>query len=331
MNKIKYSVVVCAYNEKKHLKECLLSISTQYFDKGAYEIIVIDNESIDNTPDIITEFSNEIEPTVNFTSYRIKHVGLSSSRNFAVSKCVGEIVIFIDGDAVADKNLLSAYELTFNDDHTHYSGGRIELLNKDSFVARLLQNTKYKQVFRGKKTKNYLHGANMAFRKTLLEKFRFIENFYSRGDDTSLIMRIRGNYNYAPTENAIVYHERPEKLLEWLSVTYTDMTLSYRVLNLVNRTSSVQDSSFLKGIVSNSLIVITAVLGLLNVNFLFFSMLLLLRFQRGYIFVVSPVSEYVFSLVMAIVNVVLTPPLFSYSYFKYKNERLIEPVEIVEL
>jgi glycosyltransferase involved in cell wall biosynthesis len=42
---IKFSVIVCAYNEEKYLEQCLESLYNQNYDKDNYEVIVIDNES----------------------------------------------------------------------------------------------------------------------------------------------------------------------------------------------------------------------------------------------------------------------------------------------
>ena len=52
----KISVVVCTYNRDQMLPECLESLSNQRVDKNLYEVIVVDNNSKDNTQEVANGF-----------------------------------------------------------------------------------------------------------------------------------------------------------------------------------------------------------------------------------------------------------------------------------
>ena len=62
--KIKFSILIAAYNVEKYLGECLDSIVRQSFD--AYEIIIIDDGSEDGTGIIVDEYSRKYKKIKSF-------------------------------------------------------------------------------------------------------------------------------------------------------------------------------------------------------------------------------------------------------------------------
>lgn len=87
------SVIVPAYNTEKYLAFCLDSIIAQTHDK--LEIIVVNDGSTDNTPEICDEYSKKDD------RIRVIHQenhGLSSARNAALDIMTGEYIAFIDSD-----------------------------------------------------------------------------------------------------------------------------------------------------------------------------------------------------------------------------------------
>jgi glycosyltransferase involved in cell wall biosynthesis len=91
--KIRLSVVVPAFNASAYILECLLSVISQEFCP-AFEIIVVDDGSTDDTAAVVTTHC----PEVRF--YRKSNGGPGSARNFGAQKARGEILVFIDADDV---------------------------------------------------------------------------------------------------------------------------------------------------------------------------------------------------------------------------------------
>ena len=85
------SVIVPAYNAQRTIGETLQSVFDQTFTD--FELIVINDGSIDNTPEIVSSFT---DPRLNFFSY--PNAGVSASRNRGVSHAGGEYISFIDAD-----------------------------------------------------------------------------------------------------------------------------------------------------------------------------------------------------------------------------------------
>jgi glucosyl-dolichyl phosphate glucuronosyltransferase len=232
---VKFSIIVCAYNEEQYLEQCLESLYSQNYDKYDYEILIIDNDSSDKTPEIGQSFFRKYKNELKIKYFRIKHVGLSTSRNFGVENAVGNIVVFVDGDAITDMNLIKEYEKTFEEKKCDFSGGRINLLNTESKFANLLQVTRFYQEYSKKLKYNFMHGANMAFKKKLLVEYNFNDEIYSRGDDTYLSnVLLRNNYKFSFSENSFVFHERPAKIKEYVSILRYEAMMSYSVKNLIN-------------------------------------------------------------------------------------------------
>lgn len=89
----KISLVVPVYNASEYLIKCLQSIKNQSFDD--YEVILVDDGSTDNSLEIMLSFSDNDS---RFKSYRKNNGGVSSARNFGLSKAKGEWIAFVDAD-----------------------------------------------------------------------------------------------------------------------------------------------------------------------------------------------------------------------------------------
>lgn len=316
---IKFSVVVCAYNEEKYLGDCLKSLIEMNYPENDYEIIIVDNQSTDRSPAIIEQYLEDKSVKVSIKAYRIEHVGLAISRNFAISKSISDVIVFIDGDAIADKELLNAYSKTFSVKNVDYSSGKISLLNKKSTLANLLQNTKYRQKFSGN-TRNTFHGANMAFRKHVVDETKFIENFYSRGDDSSISIILRSKYVYHPTEDAIVYHERPENFRELISITREELSLSYRVANLAAKKGKIFVSSFYKNLFACTSQLFFLIFSLIYPISWPIFFILFYRFNRFEVCIDKGPLDFLFSLFLCLIKICFTSLGNFVSFLKYRKE-----------
>ena len=97
---MKISVVVCTYNRDVYLIRCLENLKNQDFNKREFEIIIIDNNSTDNTKTICLNFIEQ-NPELNIIYFLEEKVGLSHARNTGISKSSGLIISFIDDDGFA--------------------------------------------------------------------------------------------------------------------------------------------------------------------------------------------------------------------------------------
>ncbi|OGM10691.1 hypothetical protein A2Z22_05285 [Candidatus Woesebacteria bacterium RBG_16_34_12] len=98
MNKLPFvSIIVCTFNGSSRISDCLDSLINQDYSEGSYEIIVINDGSIDNTLKILTKY-----PVKVVTHH--KNLGICAARNSGLQNASGSIVAYTDDDCIADKN-----------------------------------------------------------------------------------------------------------------------------------------------------------------------------------------------------------------------------------
>lgn len=99
---LKISIVIPTYNSLRFLRQCLDSISKQ--DYHNFEVIVVDNGSLDSTADLIKE---EYPRTILIENK--KNLGACAARNQGIEASFGEWVLVLDSDVVLEENFLSGF------------------------------------------------------------------------------------------------------------------------------------------------------------------------------------------------------------------------------
>ncbi len=87
------SIIIPAYNAENFIDRCLKSIINEFADNR--EIIIIDDESTDNTYEICKAYENE------YSNIRVIHKtneGVSVARNVGIENAQGKYILFLDSD-----------------------------------------------------------------------------------------------------------------------------------------------------------------------------------------------------------------------------------------
>ena len=100
MSEMLISVIVPAYNVENKIKRCLDGLVNQTFDK--YEIIVVDDGSIDKTEVVCKEFAKRCDKV---RYIRKENGGVSSARNIGIKLAKGDYIAFVDSDDYVSKDL----------------------------------------------------------------------------------------------------------------------------------------------------------------------------------------------------------------------------------
>ena len=101
------SIVICTYNRADYLQDLLLSFSNmEKQPEREYELLIIDNNSTDDTAKIVDSWKPEIHCPV---SYHLeKNQGSSYARNRAINESRFDWLWFVDDDTTFDRNWLTA-------------------------------------------------------------------------------------------------------------------------------------------------------------------------------------------------------------------------------
>lgn len=219
------SVVICTYNRDRFIVACLECLAVQSLPDENFEVIVVDNNSTDNTAALVKDFLTK-NPDRPFRYVFEEKKGLSNARNRGIEEAKGEIVLYLDDDAESETNLLDTYLHFFTSNpEAAGAGGRIlpryseapepAWMSRwlDGYIARMDPGGDTR-VFAGRM--KYPFGCNMAYRKSYLKKIGgFNTDITFRGDDKYIfhaIKAINPNIFYLP--NATVHHNIPAARLQ---------------------------------------------------------------------------------------------------------------------
>ena len=88
------TAIVCAYNEEQHLKSVLAGLLSAAFIQ---EIIVVDDGSMDHTPDILREYGRRTQVRPIFLA---RNHGKGYAMAEATAAACGDILLFVDADLI---------------------------------------------------------------------------------------------------------------------------------------------------------------------------------------------------------------------------------------
>ena len=101
------SIIIPTYNRSFHISKTIDSFINQNYKLGIFEIIIIDNNSNDNTQSVIEAYIKENKSNIHITYLSELRQGVHYARNTAVKSAKFELLYFTDDDMLADENLLS--------------------------------------------------------------------------------------------------------------------------------------------------------------------------------------------------------------------------------
>jgi glycosyltransferase involved in cell wall biosynthesis len=89
---------ICVRNGEYLLRDALKSISAQDFPHENIQLIIVDDGSEDNTPQIIDDYIYKTDIRTNV--FRINQSGLGIARNKVIDNADGEIIVWVDSDEI---------------------------------------------------------------------------------------------------------------------------------------------------------------------------------------------------------------------------------------
>jgi glycosyltransferase involved in cell wall biosynthesis len=217
------SVVVCTRNRSLHLKKCLSSLFQQHCLPA--EIIVVDNAPLDGeTKKVVDEFAHVIY-------HKEPKPGLDIARNTGARLARYPVIAYTDDDVLVDS--LWTYRIWegFLDPKVSALTGLViaaslETESQQIFEAHWGFNKGYKDIYFGQEFLKQSApgvwvigaGANMAFRKTLIEAVGYFDERLDVGaagcsGDSEIWYRIlAAGFSIQYNPRAVVYHEHRQEI-----------------------------------------------------------------------------------------------------------------------
>ena len=167
------TVIVCTRNRAEHLERCIEALTNQSVSEDRFNILIVDNDSTDSTPDLIAAY---IEASSNIGTVCERRVGLSHARNAGYERSSSEWVAYLDDDGIphsdwAEKLLLRIETGEFDGIGGYYQpyfdnsppAWYLSRYNSNSWLLR-----KDARCYSIGATDSKFCGGNCAFRRSLL-------------------------------------------------------------------------------------------------------------------------------------------------------------------
>lgn len=205
------SIVIPAFNEEKNIGRCLNSIANMNLMNDNYEVIIVDNGSIDKTCDIVNTFKDKI----NVKLLIHPHVHIAALRNIGVSQSMGDIIAFVDADCTVSNNWIDNALRHFQDNTIGAVGCSVDIPEKVSWVSRVWDLNNLKKRKQG--FAQCLPTGNLIVRKEYFLKVKgFNENLVTNEDFDFCYRLSNGGYKiYSDPEIKVIHWGIPEDLIQF--------------------------------------------------------------------------------------------------------------------
>jgi len=198
------SVIIPVYNAEETIERCLTSILDLNYPKDMFEIVVINDGSVDRTLEILRKFSGKVRIMSK------KRGGAASAQNVGIRNTNGEIILNVDSDTYVTKNYLNAVIEEFDEPQVGIVAGFMRTAPTRSFWGRI---TGYEAEERGLKkiASKYVHHMTTsctAYRRIMFDDIGYFdESLKVGGYDTEFSKRaIKAGWKIVLV-NSIWYHE----------------------------------------------------------------------------------------------------------------------------
>lgn len=208
------SVVINTYNRARTLRDALTSL--RHLNYPRFEVIVVNGPSTDDTSRVLAEYGESIK----ILACPVR--SLSVSRNIGICGAAGEIIAFMDDDAVADPRWLERLVLPYEDPSVAAVGGFVHdhtgygyqcwynIVDRFGRVTTLTDRHIDMQAHNAPNNPTVLStiGTNTSFRASALRAIGgFDEAYVYYLDETDVCLRLMdAGWQIRIVPDALIYH-----------------------------------------------------------------------------------------------------------------------------
>jgi cellulose synthase/poly-beta-1,6-N-acetylglucosamine synthase-like glycosyltransferase len=197
------SIIIPFRNESENIISNFKSIIGQNLPKENYEVIYVDDNSSDNSFQILRDYPKPKNiQLLSLPKEYSPNAHKKRAIRYGIENSTGEIIITTDADCLYSKNWLSSMLSNF-DDETGFVSGPVEFLDDDSMFSKL-QKLEFAGLvitgagLIGSRRPTICNAANIVYRKKAYDE---VNGFYdqmdlSSGDDELLMQKIAKDTEY---------------------------------------------------------------------------------------------------------------------------------------
>jgi glycosyltransferase involved in cell wall biosynthesis len=222
------SVVVCTLNRAEMLDGALTSLREQQtFGKIKFEILVVDDGSIDSTERVVSAHQDATNVSIRYL--RQDHTGVAAARNRGVVEALGEWIAFFDDDQIAKSDWLIRLIEKAVEKNVDCVGGPYLLrlpadceLGQDPTIRRLLgeepimmqEQSSLDPGVGSHRREAIPSTGNVLIKRTLFDQVGLFSESLAYGEDREFFRRaMKAGARYATAPCAVIYHIVPSSRL----------------------------------------------------------------------------------------------------------------------
>ena len=234
------SAVITTYNRSEMLAKALEALLSQHAGGVRYEVIVVDNNSTDNT-------RATIEALIAKGHTNLRYVfepqqGISYGRNAGITAARSDIIAFTDDDVVVTDNWIATIKRAFDENpEVQYIGGKIlpdwsepppKWLTADHWWPLALLDRGDKRFYVNASNPLCLPTANASFRRELFSRIGLFRPEFSAREDHEMFVRLwqAGDQGLYEPDLVVRATVQPERLLKSYHHRWNTMTGKFNSL-----------------------------------------------------------------------------------------------------
>ena len=199
------SVIIPTYNRAESLRRVLGTLAAQTSVPNPFEVVVVDDGSEDHTREVCEAMAESL-PRFKYIALG-RNTGIANARNQGIKHSTGDYVLFLDDDCLAHSNWIACLQNVL--ERTPVAAGAIQS-PEDNFVKLTHNISQCHPVLAGRRSRQvmFFAGANMGFRRFVLEELNGFEKNQRLAEDTELCIRIHSQgYPIGFASDAVVIHD----------------------------------------------------------------------------------------------------------------------------
>ncbi len=219
------SVIIPTYNRLPRLKRVLEALTCQTFSLQDIEVVVVSDGSSDGT----WGYLQQVKLPYSLIPLQQANAGPAQARNFGLSKCSGEYVLFLDDDVLPSAQLISEHQNL----HAQNGSASISLgpmltppsARYSTWVdwEQAMLYRQYEAMLAGEwePTPRQFYTGNTSVARELLEKAGKFDPRFRRAEDVELAMRLEqegARFYFNPS--AYGYHFAERGFDSWFAIPY---------------------------------------------------------------------------------------------------------------
>lgn len=212
---MKFSIVIPAYNEAENIAAAIKALISQDFPRSDFEIIVVDDNSTDNTAVLAQEAGADLV-------IHEKKPGTNIARQAGLERAKGEIVAFLDADNIPPTDWLAKIGANLADQKISAVSGPYDYeltgfkkLLADIYNKYVMAHGAQWLSFVFRRPAGIIIGGNFATRQEVLKKIGGLPPLVFWGDDAAIAMLIARRHGAVRFDSELIVKSSPRRVKKY--------------------------------------------------------------------------------------------------------------------